>query len=323
MNTKRIFQFVLVLAAATLFVWISVSWPDSVFPALNALLMIAFGLGIGILLRHKFGLSWGLYGIGAVTFILSQVGHIPFNTWVLNPLLTKLFPQADPGSMGLAWWSLFLGLSAGIFEETARYLVMRFWRKDIRNWEKSMMFGAGHGGVEAIIIGVLAFVAFIQLSYYRQIDLDTLASAMTPEQLGQLKATVETFWSNRWYEHLWGALERFNTIPVHLAATVLVYRGVRDKNALWYLAAVAWHTFVDAVAVFASQTWGIPLTELLILGFGLSGWGIVFWTRKIEPISEPDETKIDSIAPEAFSSEKLPVEDKKITKESLEDSRYE
>lgn len=322
MNTKRVFWFS-AIPLVVFVAWIAFTWPETVFPVLNGFLMIAFGLGIGLLLKHKLGLSWGLYGIGAVTFVLSQVGHIPFNYWVLNPTLAKSFPQADPGSLGLAWWSLFLGLSAGVFEETARFLVMRFWRKDIRNWEKSMMFGAGHGGFEAIIIGVFTFVAFFQLMYYRQIDLNTLANTMPPEQFEQLKITVDTFWNYRWWEHLWGALERFNVIPVHLAATVLVYRSVRDKNALWYLAAVAWHTLVDGAAVFASQTIGIPLTELIILGFGLSGWGIVFLIKKNEPAATTDAVEFTSIAPEPFSPEIVSVADKPIPKESLEDSRYE
>ena len=290
---------------------------------LNALLMIAFGLGLGLILAHKLGLSWGIFGIGALTFILSQVLHIPFNTWVLNPFLARVFPQVDPGSPDLVWWSLFLGLSAGVFEETARYLVLRFWRKDIRDWAKSLMFGAGHGGIEAIIIGVITFIAFFQLSYYRQIDINTIADSLSSAQFENLQLTLESYWGNTWYEHLWGAVERFNVIPVHLAATMLVYKGVRDKKFSWYLAAVAWHTLVDAVAVFGSQTWGIPLTELAILIFGLSGWAIVFLIKKTEPAPEEAEVEPVPIAPEPFSPEKVLVENKKITKESLEDSRYE
>ena len=40
---------------------------------------------------------------------------------------------------------------------------------------------------DALGKALLAFVAFFQLMYYRQIDLNTLASAMSPEQLDQLR----------------------------------------------------------------------------------------------------------------------------------------
>jgi len=323
MNSKRIFGTILILILLALGVWIAIQGPETIFPALNALLMIGFGLGIGILVSKKWGVGWGLFGVGALTFILSQVLHIPFNTYLLNPFLRKIFPQADPGSSGLLWWSVFLGLSAGAFEETARYLVLRFWRKDVTTWEQSMMFGAGHGGVEAIIVGAITFVAFLQLTAYRQMDLNTLADQFSPEQFEALRTTVDTFWNLKWYEHLWGAAERFSVIPVHLAATVLVYRGVRNRNILWYLAAVAWHAAVDCLAVFSSQTWGIPLTELFIFIFGLLGWGIVIWVKKQEPSRQPEDPGQEPFSPPVLPALETAVEEKQITQESLDESKYD
>ncbi|HHH82625.1 MAG TPA: YhfC family intramembrane metalloprotease, partial [Chloroflexi bacterium] len=57
------------------------------FHFLNALLMILLPLGLAIYLTRRFGLDWGLFGVGAVSFISSQVLHLPFNAWVLNPFL--------------------------------------------------------------------------------------------------------------------------------------------------------------------------------------------------------------------------------------------
>ena len=60
-------------------------------------------------------------------------------------------------------YAVFLGLSAGVFEETARYLTYRFWAKDARSWSRGLMLGAGHGGSEAILVGALAAVNFVAL----------------------------------------------------------------------------------------------------------------------------------------------------------------
>lgn len=311
---------VAVLAGAALLVFLGLTQPDTVVPALNALLMIGLGLGLGFILRHRFGLPWGLYAAGALTFILSQVGHIPFNAYVLNPLLGKIAPQPMPGSSDLVIWAVLLGLSAGVFEETARYLVLRFWRRDVQSWRLSLMFGAGHGGIEAIIIGILAFIAFFQLVFYRQFDPQAISGLTEGPQLEALRQTLSAYWGANWYEHLWGSLERLSVLSIHLSATVLVYYAVQRRNLLWYLAAVLWHTLVDFFAVFASQTWSIPLTEGIIFLFGLIGWGIVFLLRErdveelepvdAQPVIEPPVTPVTPA-------------DKPLTTKDLEESRYE
>ena len=52
---------------------------------LNWLLMIGLPVGLGVYLTRRFRLGWRLWWIGAATFVLSQVGHIPFN-WILTRL---------------------------------------------------------------------------------------------------------------------------------------------------------------------------------------------------------------------------------------------
>ena len=48
--------------------------------ALDALLMIGFPLWLARLIYRRRRPSWGLFMMGGATFILSQVGHIPFRS---------------------------------------------------------------------------------------------------------------------------------------------------------------------------------------------------------------------------------------------------
>jgi len=320
MKTSQVLALIAGLAGVSLLIFLGFTQPDTVVPALNAFLMIGLGLGLGLVMRHRFGLPWGLYGAGALTFVLSQVGHIPFNAYVLNPILGNIAPQPMPGSTDLIVWASLFGLSAGVFEETARYLVLRFWRRGVQSWRLSLMFGAGHGGIEAIIIGALAFIAFFQLVFYRQFDPQAISGLTEGPQLEALRQTLNAYWGSNWYEHLWGSLERFSVLSIHLSATVLVYQAVRRRNLLWYLAAVLWHTLVDFFAVYASQTWSIPLTEGIIFLFGLIGWGIVFLLKdrgveKIEPeaVQQVIEPPVTPVTPA----------EKTLTTNDLEESRYE
>ena len=89
---------------------------------LNGILCIVFGACLGIYLTRRFKLGWRLWWIGSITFVLSQVGHIPFNILVLNPLLTKT-SIGLPEAWQLPLVALVLGISAGVFEEFTRCAV--------------------------------------------------------------------------------------------------------------------------------------------------------------------------------------------------------
>jgi hypothetical protein len=110
-------------------------------------------------------------------------------------------------------------------------------------------------------------------------------------------------------------------IPIHLAATMMVYRAVKDGKFLWYLAAVLWHTLVDFFAVYASQTWSIPLTEGIIFVLGMLGWVIVFLLRDSHPPPEKASQKIETVKPPEVIT---PVANEQpLTIDDLEESRYD
>ena len=94
MQTNRNLALAAAAISIGLLVFLGLTQPETLIPALNTFLMIGLGLGLGLVLHHRFDLPWGLYGVGALTFVLSQVGHIPFNMWLLNPWLAKIAPQA-------------------------------------------------------------------------------------------------------------------------------------------------------------------------------------------------------------------------------------
>lgn len=322
MNTTRILTRLAVAAGGILLLLAGLRQPETVIPALNAFLMVGLGLGLGFFLHHRYGLPWGVYGAGALTFVLSQVGHIPFNLVALNPLLARIAPQAAAGSRDLLLAAALLGLSAGVFEETARYLVLRFWRRDIRSWRLAVMYGAGHGGIEAMLVGIVAFYAFLQLVVFRRFDPAAISGISDPSQLDALQAVVFAFWGAEWYEQLLGAVERLSVLPIHLAAAVMVFRSVTRRQPLWYLAAVGWHTLVNLLAVYGVQTWGILPTEGGLFLLGALGVAIVFLLR--DPHPPPDDLKPIEEPVAGVVVPPKPVETTTpITTEELDESRYD
>jgi uncharacterized membrane protein YhfC len=282
---------------------------NSFIRVLNPILMILVGLAAGIVVSKQRDAKWNLYGIGALTFIASQILHIPFNIKVLNPLLQKVTPTLSQGN-ALIFLSITLGLSAGFFEESARYLVYGFGIKDARQWKDALMFGAGHGGIEAILLGILAFLSALQLISLEGQDLSLL---IPEEQLPLAQAQIDAFWALPWYGVLLGAVERIIAICFHVAASILVLQAFQRQNIVWVLCAIGFHTLLNAVAVYGSQTWGIYLTEGILLLVSILSVGIIFTLRpKDRP--QPESPQTSPALPEIRRME--------ITADQIEDSKY-
>lgn len=279
--------------------------------ALNPFLMIAMPLALGVVLAKRWKVEWKIFGIGAVVFIASQVLHIPFNQWVLSAGIERFGLAGAKSGSGLVALAVLYGLSAGVFEESARYLTYRFWLKDERIWKSAVMFGAGHGGIEAILLGALALYALIQALVLRG---SNLTQVLPPEQIQLAQSQLEFYWSMPWHLALMGAVERVGALCFHLSAAVLVLQAFTRQNPLWVGAAIIWHTAINALALIALQVWGVYISEGVVLFMGLLSIGIVLLLR--DDHSEQEQT---SGAPPMLNIEpEQPV----FSEENLEDSKY-
>lgn len=319
---KHFWKFLLVLAVpAAVYAAAALSGaPQAFFPAVSALFVILLPLLLGAWFARQFRLGWGLFGIGAATFILSQVGHIPFNGYLLNPLLAKIGIEGVPSGGKLVVYAAALGLSAGVFEEVARYLTMRFWRKDVRTWGKSLMLGAGHGGIEAILVGVYGFYILVQMVMMFGMGVEEVGGLTGAERAQEVFDYVAAYWGSNWYDFLWSALERLSAMTFHLSASVLVYQSFRRKNLLWLVLAILWHTLLDAVAVIGALSWGIPATEAALFGMALLSLGIILALREPLPEEEPSPAEAPLPLP-PLPEKELP--NISINSEKLDESRYD
>jgi uncharacterized membrane protein YhfC len=250
------------------------------FP-LSALLIFVMAIGLGIALTRRFGLGWRLYWIGGAVFVLSQVFHIPFNLYGLPAIARVSLLPAPSLPWALPFQGLVLGLSAGIFEEVARLLMYRFWAKDARSWNKGLLAGAGHGGMEAMIIGALIFYSYLQIMALREVDLSLLFPS---GQLEIARQQIEQFWSMSWYDSLLGAVERALAIPLHMALSVLVLQVFQRRQIRWLFFAITWHAAANAVAaVYVFHTYGMWEAELVFGLFTLGSIAIILALRRPEP----------------------------------------
>lgn len=281
---------------------------------INSLLMISLPVALAFYLTRKFRLAWRLWWLGAGTFLLSQLGHIPFNR-----ILTRLFQDGvlpEPAeSYQLAFNALVLGLSAGFWEECARYITYRWWAKDARSWSKAILMGAGHGGIESIILGILTLLAFIQFFALRSTDLTQL---VPPEQLELAQNQVISYWSIPWFASLLGAIERIFALTAQITLSVIVLQIFTRKHIRWLWLAIGWHALIDGIAIYILNTWGVYPTEAVLFIITLINLLIIFRFRTPDTNSM-SQSKLPPSPREISLSE---IGDIEATQESLEQTRY-
>jgi uncharacterized membrane protein YhfC len=245
-------------------------------------LMLVFPIGLGWWIRRRYGPGWGIFVAGALTFVASQVVHLPLN-WALGLL---------GGGRGVATWplipmALVAGLSAAVCEEGARWIALTFFLKRVRTWAPGLQYGAGHGGAEAIIFGLLVLTNLVTMLVLP--SMEQVFSALPPETAEQVRYGASAYWATPWYMAAIGGLERVFAITLQIAMALLVVRSVAERQLKYLAAAIGIHTAVDAFAVWSIQTLGALGTELGVAGFAL----IALWLirRLRQPMTPPPQPK--------------------------------
>ncbi len=234
--------------------------------------VVAAPLLLGRWLADHWKLSWGTFGAGAAAFVASQAVHLPLNAWVLRPLLHHA---------SLATIAVALGLSAGVCEEGARWLVLRLWRTRERSGPHALMFGAGHGGVESMFVGVLAAQAALNVAIIQRIGVENLGLAHEAQEALR-KQLAAPAWGP-----LLGAFERLMTIPFHVSASCLVMLALAKRRPVFLVAAIGWHALSDAVTVVTMQRWGAVSSELWLAATFPVSLTIIFASLAALPRLEP------------------------------------
>lgn len=248
-------------------------------------LMSLLPVVLGIFLVRKLKVSGKLLFAGAVAFIASQVVHLPLN-WAIG----LLGPPRGVGLLPLPYMAIIAGATAGVCEEVARYVALGVALRKIRHsWTEAVVFGAGHGGVEAMILGALVA---INLGAMILLQVRPGLLGLEGETLTQVMKASDTFWRTPWHAPVAGGLERVFAMSAHIGMSVLVMRAIATRKLAYLFAAILAHTVLNAVAVVAAARLSIFWTEVLIALGAACLLGVAFVLRKARwperPLQEID-----------------------------------
>ena len=155
-----------------------------------------------------------VFWVGFATFLIFQIFiRIPLLNVLSNNLNFVLFTQNN-----LRLYSLFLGVTAALFEEVGRFIMMKIALKNQHTTKDAILFGIGHWSCEALLLVGISYV--LQALLYGLEGLNPLV--------------------------ILGGLERLFVLPVHVAASIMVMHFVREKQVQYLFMAIIIHTIIDA-----------------------------------------------------------------------------
>lgn len=171
----------------------------------------AFYLPLGLFLyvlfyhpKERIALSLGILSFSVSQLLL----RIP----LLNLLSTQAFFIVF--SMKYIYWFIaFLSISAALFEETARYLFIRYGLKELR-LQSILSFGLGHGGIEAIVL----------------VGMSTLFTSTS------LVDSTALFY---------GGIERISAMLLHVSLSLLVALSIRKSSKTQLFMAYTIHSLIN------------------------------------------------------------------------------
>lgn len=251
------------------------------------LLQIVLPLALGYWVVKKFNVSWKLFGLGVLFFIIVQILHVPL-VLLTQPILATFLTELAFDQIAIIFvLAIFLGLLAGLFEEPGRFLVFKYFFKRMKielRKENALIFGLGWGGIESILIGVIVLLtmfSYIAATSLTEQDLQDLnASAggvLTAGQLEAIEANNEALINLTPIDLVPSLLERIMALTLHVAWTLMVFSAIVSGRKRLLGLAILWHAAVDFFAVFFGIAYGVLVAEAIIFVFAVVA---LFYIRK-------------------------------------------
>ncbi|MEI4831594.1 YhfC family glutamic-type intramembrane protease [Bacillus sp. FJAT-53711] len=214
--------------------------------------IISIGLPLTALLYACSKKRYIPFVLGGLAFVVSQV-------LIRVPILKYLGEHSTAYSMFSAMqpvlFAIVIGLTAGIFEELARFIAMRFFMKQ-RDWQSGFLFGAGHGGIEAVLF-LGSSAVFLLFSPTAIANSDT---------------------------YFIGGIERFFAMLLHIGLSIIVLQGVVRKRFLYVVLAIMIHGIVDALVgilpLYVPKESSLLIVEVTLAVIAVAVFNYSLWIKR-------------------------------------------
>ena len=260
----------------------SVSILSMAFMALAALFCFAMPILLLIYYRKK-GADILPFFVGCAVFVIFAL----ILESLMHQLVLKVLPVGQTILGNTLLYALYGGLAAGVFEETGRFLAFKtVLKKKLGNDRNALMYGAGHGGIEAILIVGLTYIGNIVISVLINAgQTDLLMTTATGEAAEQLKAVFDSLITTAPRTYLLAIVERAVAITTHICLSVLVFFAAKKPGKGWLFSlAILLHAALDGIMVILAAHLPVAAVEgcLVVIAAVLAGIACIVWKRNAE-----------------------------------------
>jgi uncharacterized membrane protein YhfC len=229
----------------------------TVLYGVSVFLMIVVPVILAAGLRRVSTTPWILFGVGSLTFVLSQAVHLPLNAWLAE---LGLLPGSVSPAPPVLQTAVIAGLTAGLCEELFRTAGFGLVQRLRPAWTKApdaVMLGLGHGGIESMVFGGVLTAATVS-ALLPLIGADLQNLGLTPQQLDALLKQLDALTANPWQSAL-PLLERILALSAHVVFSLMIWKAFTGAGGLrrkfFYIPlAVLYHAFVDFAAVLGMDS---------------------------------------------------------------------
>jgi uncharacterized membrane protein YhfC len=258
-----------------------------IFMAVSCLIAFVIPVALFLYLRRKYHADILAFLIGcAVMLVFALMLESFAHQLILNGSPLGAVITSSP------WlYALYGGLMAGLFEETGRLIAFRtVLRRGLGKDGNALMYGAGHGGLEAIVLVGLSYISnLVTAKLINSGNISAITESLSGDTLAQTKEVIQTLVDTPPYQFLLGGLERIPAIALQIALSVLVWFAVKKKAqglGRLFPIAILLHFLVDGVTVLLSATTlPVYVTEIVVL---LMAAAVCFYAWKVWAANKTD-----------------------------------
>ena len=229
-------------------------------------LVVSFALPIGLFVyaKKKLGAKTAPFFIGCGVFFVMVL----MLEAAIHRIVFQLAGEALTGSVIL--YAVYGGLMAALFEETGRYIAMRFLVKPL-DFPNAFMYGAGHGGVEAMLLcGVASINNIASAVMINSGTMSAQLATLDAEKAADTAAALSALWTTPSLTFFAGGVERIIAVVLHLSLSILVFQSIRKKAPMELVRAYRFpHVNMDLIAGLPEDTpegFARSLDEVISMG---------------------------------------------------------
>ena len=218
--------------------------------------------------KVKLGAKLSSFFIGCgVFFVMALVLEQILHAVVLTITGTKL-------SDNIWLYALYGGCAAAVFEETGRWFAMKHFLKKNLDFPNAVMYGIGHGGFEAIVVGGITYIGNI-------VSALSINSGMMEKSLQLMDAptkqqtytALQSLWTTPAYQFYLGGAERVLAVVLQIALSLIVFKAVKSGQKKYIAAAYLIHFAVDFTIVLCGHYFPLLVAEVILL----AAVAVVLW----------------------------------------------